>query len=109
MASVNKVILVGNLGADVELRETASGKSVGNVSLATKQGDDTEWHKIVVWDKTAENMAKYTAKGSSVYVEGRLQTRSWEDDNGNKRYATEIVAHLVQFLGSKKQDAESDF
>ena len=110
MASVNKVILIGNLGRDPELRYTASGQGVANFTLATnerwrdKDGanqERTEWHRIVVWGKTAENCAQYLQKGRSVYVEGRLQTREWEDKEGNKRQTTEIVAQNVTFLGSR--------
>ena len=108
MASVNKVILIGNLGAKPELKYLPSGQAVTELRLATtdqwtdKQGqrqERTEWHRVVVWAKQAENCAKYLDKGRSVYVEGRLQTRSWDDKDGNKRYTTEIVANLVQFLG----------
>ena len=110
MASVNKVILVGNLGRDPELRYTQGGQGVANFTLATnerfqdKEGnrqERTEWHRIVVWAKTAENCAQYLHKGSSVYLEGRLQTREWEDKDGNKRSTTEIVAQVVQFLGGR--------
>ena len=107
-ASVNKVILIGNLGSDPEVRYTPSGSAVANFSIATneswkdKNGQDqdrTEWHKIVVWGKQAENCGEYLSKGRTVYIEGRLQTRSWDDKEGNKRYTTEIVATTVQFLG----------
>jgi single-strand DNA-binding protein len=107
-ASVNKVILIGNLGSDPEVRYTPSGSAVANFNIATneswkdKNGQDqdrTEWHKIVVWGKQAENCGEYLSKGRTVYIEGRLQTRSWDDKEGNKRYTTEIVANTVQFLG----------
>ena len=110
MASVNKVILVGNLGRDPELRYIPSGQAVANFTLATndrwrdKEGNNqerTEWHRIVVWGKSAENCAQYLQKGRSVYVEGRLQTREWEDKEGNKRQTTEVVAQTVQFLGGR--------
>ena len=110
MASVNKVILVGNLGADPELRYTATGTAVANFRIATnerwndKNGEAqerTEWHNIVAWNKLGEICGKYLKKGRSVYVEGRLQTRSWEDQAGNKRYTTEIVANVMQMLGSR--------
>ncbi len=109
MASVNRAILIGNLGRDPELRYTQGGQAMTRFSLATnerfKQGDDwqerTEWHRIVVWGKQAENCAQYLQKGRSVYIEGRLQTRDWEDKEGNKRQTTEIVAQTVQFLGSR--------
>jgi len=110
MASVNKVILVGNLGRDPELRYIQSGQAVANFTLATndrwrdKEGNNqerTEWHRIVVWGKSAENCAQFLQKGRSVYVEGRLQTREWEDKDGNKRQTTEVVAQTVQFLGGR--------
>jgi single-strand DNA-binding protein len=110
MASVNRVILVGNLGRDPELRYIQSGQAVANFSVATnekwrdKEGNNqerTEWHRIVVWGKSAENCAQYLVKGRSVYIEGKLQTREWEDREGNKRTTTEIVAQTVQFLGGR--------
>ena len=110
MASVNKVILIGNLGKDPELRFTKEGTGVCNFSLATnerwrdKDGQSqerTEWHRIVVWGKTAENCAQYLQKGRSCYIEGRIQTREWEDKEGNKRQTTEIVAQNVTFLGGR--------
>lgn len=107
-ASINKVILIGNVGQDPEQRFTGSGKAVANVSLATsfKSGDSekTEWHKVIFWDKLAEVVSKYVTKGSSIYVEGRLETRSWDDKDGAKKYTTEIVAEKLQLLGSKKDD-----
>ena len=111
MASgVNKVILVGNLGKDIEVRYTQSGKAVATLRLAMterrKDGDGwkdhTEWMDVVVWDKTAENCGQYLSKGSQVYVEGRIQTREYDDKDGNKRWKTEVVAHEVRFLGSKR-------
>jgi single-strand DNA-binding protein len=110
MAGVNKVILIGNLGRDPELRYTQGGAAVANFTVATnekwrdKDGNNqerTEWHRVVVWGRTAENCAQYLHKGSSVYVEGRLQTREWEDKDGNKRNTTEINALNVQFLGGR--------
>ena len=110
MASVNKVILVGNLGRDPELRYTQSGQAVATFSIATtdrwrdKEGanqERTEWHRIVVWGKSAENCAQYLQKGRSAYIEGRLQTNDWEDKEGNKRTTTEIIAQSVQFLGGR--------
>jgi single-strand DNA-binding protein len=108
--SVNKVILIGRLGADPEVKYTQSGDPVANFSLATdeswknergeKQGK-TEWHKIVAWRKVAELAKQYLGKGKQIYLEGKLQTRSWEDKDGNKRWTTEIVAASIQFLGSK--------
>jgi single-strand DNA-binding protein len=110
MASVNKVILVGNLGRDPELRYTQGGQAVANFTIATterfstRDGDRqerTEWHRIVTWGKTAELCAQYLSKGRSVYLEGRLQTREWEDKEGQKRKTTEITAQTVQFLGGR--------
>jgi single-strand DNA-binding protein len=110
MAGVNKVILIGNLGADPELRYTSGGSAVSDLRVATtrrwsdrngKSQEDTQWHRVVVWGKQAENCKEYLAKGRQVYVEGRLQTRQWEDRDGNKRYTTEVVAETVQFLGGR--------
>lgn len=106
---MNKAILVGNLGSDPELRYTQGGEPVANFSLATnkkwksKSGESqehTEWHKIVVWGKTAENCEKFLKKGSKVLVEGEIQTREWEDKEGGKRYTTEIKALGVDFLST---------
>jgi single-strand DNA-binding protein len=106
---VNKVILVGHLGADPDMRYTPSGAGVCEFRLATSESwkdkngqrqERTEWHRIVVWGKMAEICAKYLAKGRQVYIEGRIQTRSWDDKEGQKRYMTEIVANEVQFLSS---------
>ena len=116
MASVNKVILIGNLGRDPELRYTQSGQAVTNFSLATtdrfsnKSGEReerTEWHRVVAWARTAELCAQYLSKGRSVYVEGRLQTREWEDKEGQKRRTTEVVAQTVQFLGSPRDGQQA--
>ena len=105
--SVNKAIIVGNLGADPEVRSTQSGTSVANFRVASnrvwtdnsgEQKQETEWHRIVVFGRQAENCGQYLGKGSQVYVEGRIQTREWQDNNGNNRYTTEIVANNVQFL-----------
>ena len=110
MAGVNKAILVGNLGRDPELRTTPNGQSVVNFTLATsetwtdKSGERverTEWHRIVVWGKQAEMCNQYLSKGRTVYVEGRIQTREWEDKDGNKRYTTEINANTVNFIGPR--------
>jgi single-strand DNA-binding protein len=112
MAAVNKVILIGNLGRDPELRYTQSGQAVANFSLATTerwskrdgggQEERTEWHRIVAWGRTAELCAQYLAKGRTVYVEGRLQTREWENREGQKQRTTEVVAQTVQFLGGPR-------
>ena len=110
MASLNKVILIGNLGADPEVRYTASGSTVANFRIATsEQWNDrngerqerTEWHRIVVWGRQAETCGEYLRKGRSVYVEGRIQTREWEDKDGNRRWTTEINADRVLFLGGR--------
>ncbi len=110
MAGVNKVILLGNLGGDPEVKYAPSGVAFANFSLATSRNwkdrdtgerkDQTEWHRIVVWRRLAEICGEYLRKGSQVYIEGRLQTRSWEDKDGNKRWTTEIVALEMQMLGS---------
>jgi single-strand DNA-binding protein len=115
--SVNKVILVGKLGADPEVRYTSSGKAICNFSLATDEswtGKDgqkqskTEWHKIVAWGKLGEVCGEYLKKGNQVYIEGKLQTRVWEDKDGNKRYTTEVVAQSCQFLDSKPSRDKSE-
>jgi single-strand DNA-binding protein len=116
MASVNKVIVLGNLGSDPEVRYTPSGKAVANFSLATserytnKDGEKeekTEWHRIVAWGRLGEICGEYLSKGSQIYIEGRLQTRTWEDRDGNKRYTTEIVAHTMQMLGGSRKGGEA--
>ncbi len=110
MASVNKVILVGNVGRDPELRYTQGGQPVASFSIATnerfkdKDGnwkDRTEWHRIVAWARLAEVCGEYLRKGSQVYVEGRIQTRDWEDKEGNKRQTTEIIINSMQMLGRR--------
>jgi single-strand DNA-binding protein len=113
MAGVNKVILVGRLGQDPEIRYTQNGTAVCNFTLATtetytpKDGgqreEKTEWHRIVAWARLAEICGEYLSKGKQVYIEGRLQTRSWEDREGNKRTTTEIVATQMQMLGAPQQ------
>lgn len=109
MASVNKVILIGNLGADPEKRFTGNGQAVCNLRLATnevwkdKQGNKqerTEWHRVVVYGPQAENCEKYLSKGRPVYIEGSIRSRQWEDQQGQTRYITEVIAQRVQFLGS---------
>src|SRR5713226_3738935 len=106
-SGVNKVILIGNLGKDPEVRYTPGGQAVANFTIATneawtdKQGqkqERTEWHRIVVWGKTAENCGEYLSKGRQVYIEGRLQTREWTNKEGAKQYTTEVVANQVLFL-----------
>ena len=117
MASVNKVILVGHLGSDPELRYTQAGKAVCNLSIATtdswtgKDGgrnEKTEWHRIVLWGKTAESAAQYLAKGRQVYVEGRIESRKYEDKGGQQRTSFEIVADRLVFLGSKGDGESGD-
>jgi len=108
MSGVNKVILVGRLGADPEVRYTPGGAAVANFRMATSESwtkdgerqERTEWHKIVAFGKLGEICGEYLAKGKQVYIEGRIQTRSWEDKDGNKRWTTEIVANNMQMLGS---------
>ncbi len=107
--SVNKVILVGHLGQNPEIRYTTSGMPVAHFSIATSESwmdktnqkqEKTEWHRIVVWGKVGENCAKYLSKGRQVYIEGRLQTRQWQDKEGQTKHTTEIQAQTVQFLGA---------
>jgi single-strand DNA-binding protein len=108
MGSVNKVILVGNLGRDAELRYTPGGAAVATLNLATtevwndkggQRQEKTEWHRIVLWGKQAESLQEYLTKGKQIYIEGRLQTRQWDDKDGNKRYTTEIKADRITLLG----------
>lgn len=108
---INKAILIGNLGADPEIRHTAGGNAVTNLSLATtetwrdrqsgEQQEKTEWHRVVMFGKLAEIAGEYLRKGSKVYVEGRLQTRKWQDRDGNDRWTTEVVANEMQMLDSR--------
>src|SRR5947199_324056 len=109
MGSVNKVILVGNLGRDAELRYTPGGAAVATINMATtevwndkggQRQEKTEWHRVVLWGKSAESLAEYLVKGKQIYVEGRLQTRQWDDKDGNKRYTTEIRGDRIVLLGS---------
>lgn len=111
--TVNKVLLIGNLGQDPEIRTTTSGTAVGNLRLATSErrkdrdgnwGDHTEWHTVVCFGKTAENAGRFLKKGRQVYVEGRLQTRKWQDKDGRDRWSTEVVCDSLRFLGSKGGD-----
>ena len=111
--TVNKVILMGRLGGDPELRYTPAGTAVANFSLATNmvwKGADgnmqerTDWHRIVVWRKLAEFVGEWLKKGSYVYLEGMLQTRSWNDKDGSKRFMTEVIADSIQFVGSKQAE-----
>ncbi len=117
MAGLNKVMLIGNLGKDPEIRYTQSGQAVVNFSIATsrqwkdKDGEfrkETEWHKIIAWGKLAEICDQYLVKGKQVYIEGRIQTRKWEDRDGVTRYTTEIVADQMLMLGSKGDTYSED-
>jgi len=117
MAGVNKVILVGRLGRDPEVRYTPSGTAVANFSIATseqwtnKDGEKqerTEWHKIVAWRRLGEICGEYLHKGSQIYIEGRLQTRDWEDRDGNKRYTTEVIAQTMQMLGPADKGGKAE-
>lgn len=111
MSGINKAIIIGRLGADPEVRQVSSGNSVATLSVATSEKwtdrdgqaqERTEWHRVIAWGKLADICGKFLAKGRQVYVEGRIQTRQWEDSQGQKRYTTEIVANTVQFLGSQQ-------
>jgi single-strand DNA-binding protein len=112
MASINKVILIGNLGRDPEVRYTPSGAAVCNVTIATSRNwkdkatgdkvEETEWHRVVFYDRLAEIAGEYLKKGRSVYVEGRLKTRKWQDKEGKDNYTTEIVADNMQMLGGRE-------
>ena len=111
MASVNKVILIGNLGRDPETRYMPDGAAITNISIATtetwkdkagEKQEKTEWHRVAFFGKLAEIAGEYLKKGSQVYVEGRLQTRKWQDKDGNDKYTTEIVADRMQMLGSRQ-------
>ena len=112
MASVNKVILIGNLGRDPEVRYTPNGNAVCNVTLATTRSwknkdsgekqEETEWHRIVFYDRLAEIAGEYLKKGRSIYVEGRLKTRKWTDKDGAEKYTTEVIAQEMNMLGSRE-------
>lgn len=111
MGSVNKVILVGNLGRDAEVRYTSGGSAVATISVATtevwndkssgERQEKTEWHRVVIWGKTAENLKEYLTKGKQIYVEGKLQTRKWQDRDGNDKYTTEIRSDRIVLLGGR--------
>ena len=114
MASLNKAMIIGNLGADPEMRYTANGSAVTNFNVAvndsytTRDGErreETEWFRVVAWNRLAELCSQYLSKGRPVYVEGSLRTRSWEAQDGSTRYTTELIAREVQFLGNRR-DAE---
>ena len=114
---VNKVILIGNLGNDPDTRYTQGGSAIANISLATTSGwrdkdtgetqERTEWHRVVFFGRLAEIASEYLRKGSGVYVEGRLQTRKWQDQNGNDRYTTEVVANEMQMLSNRSGAGDS--
>ena len=111
MGTVNKVIIVGNLGRDAEVRRTPGGTAVSTISVATTESwtdkssgerqERTEWHRIVIWGKTAESLEQYLLKGRQVYVEGKLQTRKWQDRDGNDKYTTEIRSDRIVLLGGR--------
>jgi single-strand DNA-binding protein len=116
--SINKVILLGRLGQDPELKYTQSGAAVCNFSIATSESwtdknsgqkqEKTTWHKIIVWGKLAELCNQYLSKGRQAFIEGKIDHRSWEDENGNKKYSTEVIASTVQFIGGNDQKQESN-
>src|ERR1043166_605712 len=115
MGSVNKVILVGNLGRDAELRYTPGGAAVATLNLATtetwkdKEGqkkEDTQWHRVILWGKTAETLQDYLTKGKQIYVEGKLQTRKWKDKDGNEKYTTEVKGDRVVLLSGGGRGGE---
>lgn len=115
MRSLNRVMLIGNLGADPELRHTPSGRPVATLRLATTevwggrdgapQQEQTEWHRVIAWGRLAEICNEYLRKGRQVYIEGRIQTRQWQDQQGNKRYSTEIIAQNMVMLGGRGEGA----
>ncbi len=117
MASINKVILIGNLGKDPEVRYMSDGRAVANITIATSEGwkdkktgekqERTEWHNVVFYSPLAEIAGQYLRKGSSVFVEGRLQTRKWQDKTGQDRYTTEIIANEMKMLGSRGDQSGS--
>ncbi len=116
---INKVILVGNLGNDPEVRATTTGSRVATISVATSESwmdkntgqrqEKTEWHRVVFFNRLAEIVEQYLTKGSQVYVEGRLQTRKWQDQNGQDKYTTEVVANEMQMLGGRGGGGSGDF
>lgn len=114
MSGINKVIILGRVGKDPEVRYTAEGKAVANLSIATSYGrgdrEKTEWHRITAWEKTAEVIEQWVRKGNRLYVEGELQTRKWQDKDGQDRYTTEIVARkveLIDFNNDEERDTVS--
>ena len=119
MASINKVILIGRLGRDPEIRYTPNGDAVANFSIATSENwkdkntgekkEKTEWHRLVAFRRLAEIIGEYLTKGSQIYIEGKLQTREWDDKEGNKRYTTEIVVNQMQMLGGKNDSGSDNY
>ncbi len=117
-SGINKVILVGNLGKDPDMKYTAGGDAVANLSIATSESwndnqtgekkEKTEWHRVVFFRRIAEVCGEYLKKGSSVYIEGSLRTRDWQDDQGNKRYTTEIIGREMQMLGGRRSEDNMD-
>ena len=111
MASLNRVEIIGNVGKEPEMRSTPSGKPVTSFSVAVNskygENESTEWFNIVAWNKLAETCNQFLSKGQQVFVEGRLQTRTWEDNDGGKHYKTEVIANKVLFLGQRKQSEET--
>jgi len=116
MANLNKVLLIGRLGKDPEKRVTSSGAPVTNLTIATtdfwvdqagNKQEKTEWHRVVLWNRLADLAEKYLKKGSQVYIEGRLETKEWQDKDGNKRYTTEINGQVMQFLDSKGEKTDT--
>lgn len=118
MSSLNKVLLIGRLGKDPEIRYTPDGSPVANFSLATSENwtdksgtrqERTEWHNIVAWRKLADLSKRFLTKGRQVYIEGRIQTREWDDRDGNKRRTTEVIANQMVLLGSRSEGGESSY
>jgi single-strand DNA-binding protein len=111
MSSLNQVMLIGNVGKEAEMRFTPSGKPVTSFSVAVNskygENESTEWFNIITWNELAETCNQYITKGQQVFVEGRLQTRSWESDDGQRHYKTEVIANKVMFLGQRKQSEET--
>ena len=114
---LNKVLLIGNLGADPEIKYSANGNAIANLRLATTEGrknrdgeweDVTEWHRVVMFGKQAETCKDYLRKGSKIFIEGRIQTRSWDDQSGQKRYTTEVVGFTLLMLDSRNQDTSGE-
>jgi single-strand DNA-binding protein len=114
--TVNKVILIGNLGSDPEVKTTPQGAQVANFSLATSESwtdkasgekkEKAEWHRLVLWRRLAEVAGQYLKKGAKIYIEGKLETRSWEDQSGQKRYTTEVIVDKLEMLGGDRQQEE---